>query len=156
MDVYFNDYQQLSVVNREQPAFDPEPTTGFVSPAADYREAPVNILRELIVHPAATHVVRVEEGAIPDAGIFAGDYVLVDRALRARDGSIVLCALDGALTLRRISIRPDGVYIVTRGGRRGTVGSGQRTVDSNEKAAGDDFSVWGVVAWTIHPVRAGM
>ncbi len=47
-----------------------------------------------------------------DAGINDGDLLIIDKSLPPRDGSIAVCFLDGDFTVKRISIRQQGVYLV--------------------------------------------
>ncbi len=74
---------------------------GFPSPAEDYLENPLDFNELLIAHPAATFAVRVTGDSMRDVGIFAGDIAIVDRAVTALDGSIVLGVLNGEFTLKR-------------------------------------------------------
>ena len=67
---------------------------GFPSPADDYLEQPLDLNELLITHPAATFAVRVAGDSMIGAGIFPGDIAIVDRAVTARDGHVVLAVVD--------------------------------------------------------------
>jgi DNA polymerase V len=41
-----------------------------------------------------------------DAGIFPGDVLVVDRSLTASHGDIVIVAVDGELTVKRLELKP--------------------------------------------------
>ncbi|MCZ4057919.1 translesion error-prone DNA polymerase V autoproteolytic subunit [Pantoea sp. LMR881] len=79
---------------------------GFPSPAQDYVEQRLD-LNELLVHrPSATYFVRVSGDSMIDAGISDGDMLVVDSALKAEHGNIVVAAVDGEFTVKRLQLRP--------------------------------------------------
>lgn len=49
---------------------------------------------------------RVSGPSMEGAGIFHGDLVVVDRAIEARNRHIVVAAVDGELTLKRLVTLP--------------------------------------------------
>ena len=75
---------------------------GFASPADDYIEGRLDLNRHLIKHPAATFFVRVSGDSMIEAGIHHGDLLVVDRSLDAVDGHVIVAALDGELTVKRL------------------------------------------------------
>lgn len=75
---------------------------GFPSPAGDYQEAPIDLNRHLVQHAAATFFVRVEGESMIGAHIPAGALLVVDRALKAKNGSIVLAVINGEFTVKRL------------------------------------------------------
>jgi len=67
-------------------------------------------LRRLGVAPATAALIRVEGDSMAPT-LADGDEILVDRAVRRlRDGLFVL-RLDGALVVKRVSVRPDGARV---------------------------------------------
>ncbi len=50
---------------------------GFPSPADDFAIAEVDLLRELVVHPQATFLVRAAGASMSRAGIHDGDMLVV-------------------------------------------------------------------------------
>jgi len=112
---------------------------GFPSPAEDYIEGSLDLNRHLIRHPAATFIVRVEGESMTGAGIFPGDLLVVDRSVSPRDGHVVIAAVDGELTVKRL---------------KGRVGQWRLVAEhpdfapielSNEEEGGATSSIWGVV-----------
>ncbi len=116
---------------------------GFPSPADDYIEGQLDLNEYLIRHPAATFFVRVSGESMRDAGIFDGDLLLVDRALEPRNGQVVVAALSGELTVKRICWRAGRLLLVPDGPGFAPI----------EPPDGDDFHVWGVVTYNIHRVQ---
>lgn len=111
--------------------------TGWPSAAEEHYQGPLSLDAHLIRQPAATFVVRAAE-AVPGLGIGAGDELVVDRSLRAGDGSIVIAVLDGELAVRRLSMWPP----------RLEAGPGRPDLPIPEDGAG----IWGVVTVVIHHV----
>lgn len=79
---------------------------GFPSPAQDYVEQTIDLNQLCVEHPAATFYVRASGHSMVQAGINDGDLLIVDRALKARHGDIVLACLDGEFTVKRLQERP--------------------------------------------------
>ena len=76
---------------------------GFPSPADDYIETMLDLNEYLIKHPAATFFVKASGESMVNAGIHSGDILIVDRSLEAVHGKIVIAALNGELTVKRLS-----------------------------------------------------
>ena len=75
---------------------------GFPSPADDYIEKRLDLNELLINKPAATFFVRAEGESMLGAGIHPDDILVVDRSVHPSVGKIVVCALDGELTVKRL------------------------------------------------------
>lgn len=79
---------------------------GFPSPAADYIEDRINLNSVLIKHPESTYLLRVEGSSMIDANINDGDVVIVDCAVTAREGDIVIASFDGGFTVKKLQLHP--------------------------------------------------
>ncbi|SEB53229.1 LexA family protein [Terriglobus roseus] len=66
------------------------------SPAEDYLETPLDLSEYLIENKAATFMMRVDGDSMKDAGILDGDPLVVDRAAKPVNGSVVIVAVNGA------------------------------------------------------------
>jgi len=75
---------------------------GFPSPADDHIDISLDLNEHLIKHPAATFFVRASGDSMLNAGIHSGDILIVDRSLDATHGKIVIVALNGELTVKRL------------------------------------------------------
>ncbi len=78
---------------------------GFPSPADDFVEARLDANDLVIDNPSATFFLRVTGDSMCDAGIYAGDYIVVDRSRKPRHGSIVVAAVDGEFTVKKLGGR---------------------------------------------------
>lgn len=79
---------------------------GFPSPAADYVEQRIDLNELLIHHPSATYFVKAAGDSMVEAGISDGDLLVVDSSRTAQHGDIVIAAVDGEFTVKRLQLRP--------------------------------------------------
>lgn len=117
---------------------------GFPSPAQDYLSDAIDLNKELIEHPSATFYARVVGDSMIEEGIAEGDILVVDKALEPEHGDLAVCCLNGEFTLKRLRFLSDGRMMLMPSNRR------YRPIEICE---GDEFMVWGVVAYTIKSNR---
>lgn len=122
------------------PYFTAPVKAGFPSPADDYMEEKLDLNEHLIQHPAATFFVRVEGDSMKGAGILKGDLLIVDRALEASNGKIVIAVINGEFTVKRIRKVQETVFLEAENPHYPPI-----QIDPNW-----DFQVWGVVTYVIH------
>jgi DNA polymerase V len=79
---------------------------GFPSPAQDYVESRIDLNKLLIAHASATYFIRVSGHSMSDANVNEGDLLVVDSALTAVDGDIVVAAVDGEFTVKKLRTHP--------------------------------------------------
>jgi DNA polymerase V len=84
------------------PLFSGKVAAGFPSPADDYVEKSLDLNELLIQKPAATFFVRAQGESMLGAGIHPNDILVVDRSIEPVPGKIVICALNGELTVKRL------------------------------------------------------
>ncbi len=113
---------------------------GFPSPADDYIEGQLDLNKFLIQRPAATYFVRVTGDSMIDAGIHDGDLLIVDRSCRPKDKDVVIAAVNGELTVKRMRIK----------NRRITLVPENRNYTSQSVSDEEEFEIWGVVRHVIH------
>jgi len=74
---------------------------GFPSPAQDYITKSIDLNKELIQNKETTFYARVEGDSMVGAGIYDGDYVVIDKSLEASDGDYIAAYVDGEFTLKQ-------------------------------------------------------
>ncbi|HBC6873014.1 TPA: translesion error-prone DNA polymerase V autoproteolytic subunit [Citrobacter koseri] len=79
---------------------------GFPSPAQDYVESRIDLNELLVRHPSATYFVKATGDSMRDAGIGEGDLLVVDSSRKAGHGDIVIAAVDGEFTVKRLLLHP--------------------------------------------------
>ncbi len=115
---------------------------GFPSPADDYVDRTLDLNDFLIRHPAATFFVRVAGDSMTGAGIRSGDILIVDRALAPEHNRIVIAALNGELTVKRMRKEGGRIFLVPENGDYAPI----------EVTPEMQFEIWGFVAHVIHSV----
>ncbi|MBQ0956850.1 translesion error-prone DNA polymerase V autoproteolytic subunit [Serratia symbiotica] len=104
MNIYQPD--EISTLHR-LPLFVERVACGFPSPAQDYVESRLDIGELLVRHPNATYFVRASGDSMIDGNIKNGDLLIVDSSLTPEHGNIVIAAIDGEFTVKKLQCHPD-------------------------------------------------
>ena len=126
----------------KQPLYGCKVRAGFPSPADDYIESYLDLNSHLIAHPAATFFVRAAGDSMMKVGIFDGDLLVVDRSIEATHGRIVIAAVNGDLTVKRLSLHAGCTQLLPEN-------DGYMPLMITEEL---DLVIWGVVIHTIRSV----
>lgn len=113
---------------------------GFPSPAEDFVEQRLNLNRHLVRNEAATFFVRAHGESMVGAGILDGDLLVVDRSIPAGHNRIVIAALEGELTVKRLVRRKGRVFLAPA----------NPDYPEFEISDCEYVHVWGVVTYAIH------
>ena len=113
---------------------------GFPSPADDYLDRRLDLHRHIVRNEAATFFLRAHGLSMINAGIHDGDLLVVDRSLEAEHNRIVIAALDGELTVKRLVRRQGRVLLVPENPDFPEFDISQR----------EHVHIWGVVTHVIH------
>jgi len=127
---------------REIPLFGTAVRAGLPTFTDDHVEARLDLHTHLVPHPQTTFFVRVQGDSMENAGIQDGDLLVVDRSLPAREHGIIIAALDGELTVKRLRYHKGRPQLVPENERYPVI----------DIAEGQDFHIWGVVTSVIHKV----
>jgi DNA polymerase V len=130
----------LRVKRRRCPFYQSAVTAGFPSPADDEMEGKLDLNELLIKHPAATFFLRVVGSSMVKAGIHHGDILLVDRSLEPTHGRIVIAAVNGELTVKRLYRQGELIQLVAENEAYAPIPITEDT----------DLHIWGVVTNVIH------
>jgi len=122
----------------------PTVSAGFPSPAESFFEKRLNVAELLVPHPDFTYFARVEGESMRGAGLHAGDILVVDRTLDAVNNSIIVAALNGSFIVKRIQFEAQMIRLLSEHPRYPII-----TIQST-----DDFAIWGVVTYSLHPTIA--
>ena len=119
-------------------------SSAFGSPGTDSTVRRIDLNDALIRHPDATFVMRAAGAAMQEAGIADGDVLLVDRAVTASHGAVVIAVVEGELLCRRLERAP---------GRKGNAEMRLVAADGVTApialTAEAPLEVWGVVTTVI-------
>lgn len=122
------------------PIFASKIQAGFPSPAEDYIEGYLDLNSKFIKHPSATFVLQATGDSMVEAGIFSGDWLLVDRSIEPTDGRIVIAAVNGELTVKRLAQTGGRVQLLAANPQF-------KPIDITEDI---QMVIWGVVTLVLH------
>lgn len=117
-------------------------SAGSPAPATEEAEATLDLNAHLMKNPEATFFVRVNGDSMVDAGIQPDDLLVVDRSLAPGSGKIVVAAVNGELTVKRLFRSEGKLFLMPEN-------SAYPAIEVREETS---FMIWGVVTNVIHPV----
>ena len=114
----------------------------FGSPAGESGVTRLDLNEILIRNPQAAFLVRIAGSAMREAGIDDGDLALVDRALDASHGQVVIAVHQDEFLCRRLCRRGEALGLQATDPEVPDVWAGE----------GDTFDIWGVVTHVVKQV----
>ncbi|TWF37281.1 DNA polymerase V [Chitinophaga polysaccharea] len=126
----------LPFVNTSIPA-------GFPTPALDYQEEEIDLSRILQPNPNSSFIIKVKGDSMTDANIPDGCMAVVDRSIRPGTGDIIVAALNGEYTVKRL----------VKAGRSWVLHPENAFYKPIVITEDCDFQVWGVVTAVIVDMR---
>ena len=128
----------------ELPLFLTPAACGFPSPAQDYVEQTIDLNQHCVPHPAATFYVRASGHSMIGEGINDGDMLIIDRAITARHGDIVLACLDGEFTVKELQETPRPALLPAN-----------PDFPPIYPQEGQELEIFGVVTFVLHKTKLG-
>lgn len=114
----------------------------FGSPAGGSGVTRLDLNEILIQHPQAAFLMRIAGSAMAEAGIGDGDLALIDRALDATHGDVVIAVVDDEFVCRRLEHKAGEARLT----------AADPAVADIVHAHGEGFEIWGVVTHVVRPV----
>ena len=114
----------------------------FGSPAGESGVTRLDLNEILIRNPQAAFLVRIAGSAMREAGIDDGDLALVDRALDASHGQVVIAVHQDEFLCRRLCRQGDALGLQATDPDVPDVWAGEA----------DTFDIWGVVTHVVKRV----
>lgn len=124
------------------PLFSSKVAAGQPAASDDHIEAQINLQDYLVKNAAATFLVRASGQSMIDAGIHENDLLIVDRSMLPGHGKIVIAAIDGQLTVKRLFKKNDELFLMPENKKF-------KPIKINKE---NDIVIWGVVTNVIHTV----
>jgi len=126
------------------PLIDQPIKAGFPNPAEDAQAGnPLDLNQLVLKHPAATFYLKVEGDSMQGIGLKTGDVVAVDRSLEPRHGDVVVAAVNGEFTLKRLKKETGKAWLVAENPQFAPIALHEA----------DDAVIWGVVTYAIQKLR---
>lgn len=116
---------------------------GFPSPAEDFQVERLDLTTILVSHPQATFFLRLRGDSMHDAGLFDGDLLVVNRALKPVNGDVVIAVVDGEFTCKTLWLKFGRMKLV----------AANPTYPEIVPKEGQTIEVWGVVTASIKRFR---
>lgn len=116
---------------------------GFPSPAEDFGVTRFDLAKSLIQHPATTFVMPLRGDSMIGAGLYDGDWLVVDKVLRPQHDDIVIAELDGEFTCKRLYQR-NGIFMLR---------PENPTYPDIRPRDGQTIELWGVVTSSVRRFR---
>lgn len=111
---------------------------GLPFSAQDGVEQRLDLNELLIQRPGATYFIRVSGESMTGAGINDGDLLIVDKSIMASHGDIVVAAVDGEFTVKKLQLVPDVRLIAMNDRWPAIIPSGEESLE-----------IFGVVTFTV-------
>lgn len=103
-----------------------------------YEQVDLNDL--VIKHPTATFFLRATGESMTGAGIHPGDVLVVDRSLTPKNNQVIIAAIDGMLTVKRLIIEKERI----------TLEADNPEYQNIELSNLAELQIWGVVTMVLH------
>lgn len=112
---------------------------GFPSPAADWEEATISLVAALNLDRADSFVFRLSGHSMHDAGLYDDDLLVVDRAVKPKNGDIVVAVADGGFVCRQLCVRRATPYLEAR----------TSSASYEPRVCDEDVEIFGVVRASV-------
>lgn len=122
------------------PLFASKVAAGQPAPTDDHIETHIDLHECLIKNSSTTFLVRVSGLSMIEAGIHENDLLIVDRSIPPVHGKIVIAAIDGHLTVKRLHKKDNQLLLMPE----------NKNFKPIEVTAENDIFIWGVVTNVIH------
>jgi DNA polymerase V len=128
------------VAREKSPLYLSPAQAGFPTPADDYPDRKLDLHEYLVRNSAATFFLRAAGDSMTRAGIRDGDLLVADRSLRPVNGSVVVVAVGGELTIKHFVRRSGRVLLVPA----------NKAYPEFDVTDREDVLIWGVVTYAVH------
>jgi DNA polymerase V len=116
----------------------------FGSPAAQSGVGRLDLNEILVRHPQAAFMMRIAGDSMREAGVCDGDLALVDRAVTAAHGHVVIAIVNDEFVCRRLVRRGQQVRLQSDG----------EALPDWVPGDAEELQIWGVVTHVIRPLTA--
>ena len=122
----------------------------FESPALDFPEDTIVLLKLLIKDKETTFFARVTGDSLNGIGVFDGDILIVQKGLFPRENDIVVVFYQGEFYVKRYKPKYKENSLKIESIKLKSENPNYSDMDINEDT---DFELWGVATWNLHKLR---
>jgi DNA polymerase V len=135
-------------MRRDRPASAVPPRSSvaisFGSPATESGVGRLDLNEILVRHAQAAFLMRIAGDSMREAGVCDGDLALVDRAVTAAHGHVVIAIVNDEFVCRRLVLRGQEVRLQ----------SDDEALPDWVPGDAEELQIWGVVTHVIRPLAA--
>lgn len=125
------------------PFFEEGVAAGFPSLAVGETHGVLDLNSLCVKHPLTTYYIRAKGDSMIGAGIEDGDVLVVDRSLQANSGDIVIAALSGEFTVKRLEMDNEKARLLPENPAYSPI----------DITPAEQAELFGVVTWVVKPLR---
>jgi DNA polymerase V len=125
------------------PLFGHTVQAGFPSPADDYIAEKLDLNQHLMPHQEASFMLRAKGDSMIGANIHDGDLLVVDRSITATNGCVVIAAIDGQFTVKRLEKKRGKIRLLPA----------NPNFEPIELKDDQELQIFGVVTNVIHSLK---
>jgi len=125
------------------PLFGHTVQAGFPSPADDYIAEKLDLNQHLMPHQEASFMLRAKGDSMMGANIHNGDLLVVDRSITATHGCVVIAAIDGQFTVKRLEKKRGKIRLLPA----------NPNFEPIELKDDQELQIFGVVTNVIHSLK---
>lgn len=139
----------MRIIDHIQTSYKPIPLVlntvkaGFASPADDYTEKVIDINDLFQVDELSSFYVRAEGQSMKNSGIIPEDILCVRKDLEARDGDIVIAAIDNEFTVKTFRKKGNQIFFE----------ASNEDFENIIPIEGQEVQVWGVVTGLARVIK---
>ena len=122
----------------------------FESPALDFPEDTIDLLKLLIKDKETTFFARVTGDSMNGIGVFDGDILIVQKGLFPRENDIVVVFYQGEFYVKRYKPKYKENSLKIESIKLKSENPNYSDMEINEDT---DFELWGVPTWNLHKLR---
>ncbi|PPZ92776.1 DNA polymerase V [Cloacibacterium normanense] len=122
----------------------------FESPALDFPEDTIDLLKLLIKDKETTFFAKVTGDSMNGIGVFDGDILIVQKGLFPRENDIVIVFYQGEFYVKRYKPKYKENSLKIESIKLKSENPNYSDMDINEDT---DFELWGVATWNLHKLR---
>lgn len=122
----------------------------FESPALDFPEDSIDLLKHLIKDKETTFFARVTGDSLIGIGVFNEDILIVQKGLFPRENDIVVVFYQGEFYVKRYKPKYKENSLKIESIKLKSENPNYSDIDINEDT---DFELWGVATWNLHKLR---
>lgn len=124
------------------PLYSSKVAAGTPAPAEDQIDTVMDLNELLVRNTKETFLVRASGESMIAAGIHDNDILIVDRSITPSHGKIVIAAVDGQLTVKRLHQEKNNLFLMPE----------NKKFNPIKIKEGNEIFIWGVVTNVIHAV----